>query len=181
MAGKVITIRLRWWMHLVMLLCLPVVAILGAGMGHSGLRLLSQGGGWWKGLILLACATFMAFVVVLLLNRIFAFRIEIDPHGLRLVGNFWSHTMTWEEITRIEKRHNFRAPGYHVEIAVDGSRLPRRHWSNLWWDRYQIPFGMEKDAGRLSEYLRRKRREALKRQAAAQIVEAQACAAAQSQ
>lgn len=163
-----IIVRLRWWMHLFMLLSLPVFAILGATMWSSGLGLFSQAGGWWKGLILVACAIFMLFVVVLLLNRLFAFRIEIYPHGLRLVGNFWSHRMTWQEIMRIEKCQNFRAPGYHVEIEVDGSGLPRRHWSNLWWKRYQIPFGMEKDAGKLTAYLKRKRREALKCQQAAQ-------------
>lgn len=167
MAEGVIVIRQRWWMHLLMLLCLPVVAILGVVMGQAGLGLFAQAGGWWKGSFLMASAAFMLFVVVLLLNRLFTFRLEIYPHGLRLVGSFWSHRMTWQEITRIEKRHNFRAPGYHVEIEVDGSRLPRRHWSNLWWARYQIPFGMEKDAGTLTDYLRRKRREALRRQEAA--------------
>jgi hypothetical protein len=162
-----IVIRQRWWGHLAVMLCLPVVALLGAAMAWAGIGLFAEAGGWWKGVILLAFATFMMFVVVGLLNHLFTFRVEIYPHGLRLAGNFWSHRMTWQEITRIEKRHNYRAPGYHVEIEVDGSRLPRRHWSNLWWARYQIPFGMEKDAGRLAEYLRRKRREALKRQQAA--------------
>ncbi|WP_143738117.1 hypothetical protein [Erythrobacter donghaensis] len=159
-----IIIRQRWWGHLAVLLCLPIFGILAAAMASSGFALFAKPGGWWRGLIILGGAGLMLLIVVLQLNHLFAFRLEIYPHGLRLAGNFWSHRITWQEITRIEKRHNYRAPGYHVAIEVDGSRLPRRHWSNLWWARYQIPSGMEKGAGELTDYLKRKRREALKRQ-----------------
>ena len=163
-----IIIRQRWWAHLGALVGLLIVGAFAAAMGWAALDLLAEAGGWWRGPLLLALALLMLLIAAILLNHLFTFRLEVYPHGLRLVGNFWSHRMTWQEIVRIEKRRNYRAPGYHVEIEVDGSRLPRRHWSNLWWARYQIPSGMEKGAGELAAYLKRKRREALRREEAAQ-------------
>lgn len=69
------------------LVCLPVVATLGAVMGWAGLVLFAEAGGWWRGLSLMAGAAFMLFVVVLLLNNLFSLRLEIDAEGLRMNGN----------------------------------------------------------------------------------------------
>jgi hypothetical protein len=165
-AGPII-IRQRWWGHLVVLFCLPIVATLGVVFGSAGIGLFGEAGGWWKGLFLIAGAVFMLFVVVFLLNNLFTFRLEIDARGLRMVGNFWTHDLAWQEITRTEKSHNNRAPGYHVHVMVDGSRYPRRHWSNLWFAGYGIPSLMEKGATDLAAYLKRKRRDALRPQRAA--------------
>lgn len=163
MAGEVIVIRMRVWGHLLLLFCLPIFAGLAAVMAWAGLGLFGEAGGWWKGLLLLASAVFMLFVVMLLLNAIFTYRLEIGAGGLRMVGNFWTHSLSWPEITRIERRLNLRGIGYHVAIEVDGSRLQPRHWSGLWASGYQIPTPMEKGPIELTAYLKRKRRDYLRR------------------
>ncbi len=167
MNGAAAIIRMRWWGHLLLLFYLPVCTGLAAGMCFAGVDLLSQAGGWWKSLFVLASAGFMLFIVVLLLNGIFATRLEIGPTGLRMIGNFWTLSLHWSEITAIRRRINLRGIGYHVHIEVDGSNLPRRHWSGLWSVGYMIPTAMEKGPRELAAYLQRKRRDYLK-QAAAQ-------------
>ncbi|MCZ8369534.1 MAG: hypothetical protein O9293_06125 [Porphyrobacter sp.] len=163
MSDKVTVIRMRWWGYLMLLFCIPIFAILTAAMGFAGLRLIGEAGGWWKGLLLLASAIFMLFLEVLLLNVLFTYRLEIGASGLRIIGNFWTHSLSWTEITRIERRINLKGIGYHVAIEVDGSRLPRRHWSGLWASGYQIPTPMAKVPTELAAYLKRKRREYLRR------------------
>ncbi len=106
----------------------------------------------------------MGFAFVVALNAQLTYRVELGSRGLRIIGNLYTHDITWEEITRIYRRHNFRLPGYHVGIEVDGTNLPRRHWSNLWLAGYFIHPGMEKGGIALSAYLKRKRREYLKRE-----------------
>ena len=49
--------------------------------------------------------------------------------------------------------------GHHVLIEVDGSHLPRRHWSRLWSTGYQIPAMMEQRPSELVGWLQRKRRD----------------------
>ncbi|WP_285710077.1 hypothetical protein [Erythrobacter oryzae] len=157
-------IRMRWWGHLLLLVCLPVFTGLAAAMGFAGLDLLNEAGGWWKGPLMLASAGLMLFVVMLLLNGLLTYRLEVDPSGLRLIGNFWTISLRWSEITAIRRRINLRGIGYHVHIEVDGSNLPRRHWSGLWSLGYMIPTAMEKGPRELAAYLKRKRSEALKRE-----------------
>jgi hypothetical protein len=163
MSAKVTTIRTRWWGHVLFalpLLILPPICIV---MVSAGIDLLDDPGGWWKAAIIIAGAGMFLLALLLILNVMLTYRIEIDSRSLRLVGNFWTHAISWEEITRISKRLNPRAIGYHVLIEVDGSRLPRRHWSRLWAAGYQIPTPMEKGPAELTAYLQRKRREYLNR------------------
>jgi hypothetical protein len=166
MPGKVITIRRRWWAHLLMLIPLCVFPVLSAVMAMAAFAILAEPGGWWRAPILLAGAGVMGLAFLLALNVLFFYRVELDQRGLRIIGNLWTHDLTWNEITLITKRHNFRATGYHVGIKVDGSNLPVRHWCNLWMKGYFIHPGMEKGGIALTAYLKRKRREALKRQQA---------------
>ncbi len=160
--GSVTVLRMRWWGHLLLLFCLPVFGGLSAAMGIAGLDLLGEAGEWWKGIFLLVGAGFMLFVMVLLLNGLFTYRLEIGPMGIRMIGNFWTFSLGWSEITRISRRANVRGIGYHVHIEVDGSNLPRRHWSRLWSLGYMIPTPMEKGPAELTAYLKRKRRENIK-------------------
>jgi hypothetical protein len=141
------------------------MALFGA-MGWAGIGILSKPDGWWVGPLLMLLSSLLMTVTVVLLNALFTYRVEIDARGLRIIGNFYTHDLTWQEITLIQKRHNYRAPGYHVRIEVDGSRAPRRHWSNLWLTGYFVHPGMEKGGIELTAYLKRKRREYLKSQRA---------------
>ena len=166
MAAGVITIRRRWWAHLLGLIMLPLFVTLGVVMGLAGFTILPEPGGWWRSPLALAGSGvgFMASAVAL--NALFTYRVELDARGLRIIGNLYTHDITWDEITSITKRHNYRAPGYHVGIEVDGSNLPRRHWCNMWINGYLILPGMEKGGIALTAYLKRKRREYMKRQQA---------------
>ena len=166
MSGQITVIRMRWWGHLVLALGIPVFGTLGATLGWSGLVALGHPGGWWKFALLSILAALMLLVVVILLNMLFTYRLVIDAPGLRLVGNFWTHQVTWQEIEHITKRSNPRGVGYHVHLEVDGSNLPRRHWSGLWFAGYQIPTAMEKGPTELTAYLKRKQRDYLNRQQA---------------
>ncbi|OZA92335.1 MAG: hypothetical protein B7X57_08465 [Erythrobacter sp. 34-65-8] len=166
MSGKVTVIRMRWWGHLLFVFPLLFLPPIGVAMGSAGIDLLNEPGGWWKGPIIIAGAGVFLFAGVLMLNLLFTFRLEIDSRSLRLVGNLWTHDISWREITRISKVHNPRGIGYHVLIEVDGSRLPRRHWHRLWLAGYQIPTPMDKHPTELAAYLKRKWREALRRQQA---------------
>lgn len=167
MTGKVITIRRRWWAHLVILIPVFVFPVLSAVMAMAAIEILAEPGGWWRGPLLLVCACGMGLAFIIALNALFFYRVELDPRGLRIIGHLWTHDLTWQEITRIYRRHNYRIPGYHVGIEVDGSNLPRRHWCNFWLAGYFIHPGMEKGGTALTAYLKRKRREALKRHAEA--------------
>ena len=166
MSGKVTVIRMRWWGHLLFVLPLLILPPIGIAMGSAGFDLLDEPGGWWRAPILIAGAIVFIAAGVLMLNFLLTYRLEIDSRSVRLVGNLWTHDISWQEITCISKRHNPRSFGYHVLIEVDGSRLPRRHWHRLWVAGYQIPAPMEKGAAELVAYLNRKRRDYLKRQRA---------------
>lgn len=163
MASGVITIRRRWWGHLLMLVPLAVFPVLCAVMAMAAVDILAEPGGWWRAPILLTGSGVMGLAFVIALNALFTYRVELDARGLRIIGNLYTHDITWNEITQITKRHNYRAPGYHVGIEVDGSNLPVRHWCNLWVKGYLIHPGMEKGGIALTAYLKRKRREYLKR------------------
>jgi hypothetical protein len=163
--GKVITIRRRWWAHLLVLPPLGVLPVLCAVMAMAAYDILPEPGGWWRAPLLLLGSGVMGLAFIIALNASFFYRVELDGRGLRIIGNLYTHDLTWAEITLIYRRHNFRVPGYHVGIEVDGSNLPRRHWCNLWLAGYFIHPGMEKGGTALTAYLKRKRREYLKAQA----------------
>ncbi len=127
--------------------------------------------------MLLAGAGVMGLAAVIAHNALFSYRTRLATRGLRIVGNLTTHDLPWQEITLIAKRRNHRIPGYHVGIKVDGSRLPRRHWYNLWFAGYFIHPGMEKGGSALSAYLKRKRRECLNRQQTAAQTAAQTAGA----
>ncbi len=174
MSSSVIVIRRRWWAHLLMMIPVTIFPVLCGLVALASAGILPEAGGWWKAPLLLAGSGVMGLAAVIALNALFTYRVELDTRGLRIVGNLYTHDLTWQEITLITKRHNHRIPGYHVGIKVDGSRLPRRHWCNLWFAGYFIHPGMEKGGIALSAYLKRKRREFLKRpQTAAQTAEAE--------
>ncbi len=125
MSGKVTVIKMRWWGHFAAICIVAGFGTLAAAMGWAGIGLLAAPDGSWKGLLLIFSAAFMLFPVLVHLNVLFTYRLEIGAMGLHMVGNFWTHHFTWQEITRISKRLNYRALGYHVLIEVDGSHLPR--------------------------------------------------------
>lgn len=149
-----------------MLVPLGIFPVLCVLMAMAAAGILAEPGGWWRAPILLIGSGVMGLAFVIALNALFTYRVELDARGLRIIGNLYTHDITWNEITLIYKRHNFRVPGYHVGIEVDGSNLPLRHWCNLWVKGYFIHPGMEKGGIALTAYLKRKRREYLKRQQA---------------
>lgn len=164
MSGKITVIRMRWWGHGLVLFSLIVLTLLGTAMGIAGLDLLRAPGESWKGVFLLGSAAFFLLIGVMLLDLLFTYRLEVDRRGLRIIGNFWRREFVWEEVTRMTVRPNPRGIGYHVLIEVDGTHLPRRHWSRLWLAGYQLPTPMEKGPRALAAFLKRKRQEALKTQ-----------------
>jgi hypothetical protein len=163
MSDKLTVIKMRWWGHLGVIFIVAIFGTLAAGMGWGGIGLLTAPDGSWRGLLLILFAAMMLYIVLIPLNTLFTYRLEIGASGVKMAGNFWTHHFTWQEITRIRKRLNYRALGYHVLIEVDGSNLPRRHWTHLGAGGYQIPTPMEKGPTELTAYLKRKRREYLKR------------------
>jgi hypothetical protein len=162
-ASEVIVIRRRWWAHLLMLVLFPVLPVLAVVMALAAADIVSEPGGWWRALLLLMGTGVMGLASLVALNALFTYRVELGAKGLKIIGNLYTHDITWDEITLITKRHNYRVPGYHVGIEVDGSHLPQRHWCNLWMKGYMIHPGMEKGGIALTVYLKRKRREYLKR------------------
>ncbi|OBV12656.1 hypothetical protein [Erythrobacter dokdonensis] len=167
MSAKVVIIRMRWWGHMLNIFALLFVAPLGLVIGSAGIAQLNEPGSWWKAPILMASGGTFLLAAVLLLNTLFTYRLEIDSRSLRLIGNLWTHDISWQEITCIAKHPNPKGFGYHVLIEVDGSRLPRRHWHRLWVAGYQIPTPMGKGPTELTAYLNRKRRDYLRRVQAA--------------
>jgi hypothetical protein len=159
MSGKVTIVRMRWWGNLALLFVLAVASALGMTVGREGVDVLDQTGGWWRGPILMAGSVCMLAVSLMLLNMLFTYRIEIDNMGVRLIGNFWTHDITWAEIVRTSKRSNLDGFGHHVLIEVDGTNLPCRHWTRFWAAGYQIPPMMEKGSGELASLLVHKKRE----------------------
>ncbi len=163
MSPPVIVIRRRWWGHLLMLVPAAVFPVPCGLLAMASAQILFQPGGWWKAPLLLAASGVLGLAVVIALNALFTYRLELDSRGLRIIGNLYTHDLRWQEITLIAKRHNhYLAPGYHVGIKVDGSNLPRRHCRNLWFAGYFIHPGKEKGGIALSAYLKRKRLDYLK-------------------
>lgn len=165
MTAGPIVIRRRWWAHLLNLAMTVVIGCLAAVMILAVWTMLPGPGGWWKAPLFALGAWVMVLGCVTGLNALFTYRVELDSADLRIKGNLYTHRLRWDEIVSIRKRHNFRVPGYHVEIQVDGSNNPPRHWCNLWFKGYFIHPGMEQGGAALSTYLTRKRRENLKRAA----------------
>ncbi|WP_374527396.1 hypothetical protein [Novosphingobium sp.] len=167
-AGSIV-IRRHWWAHLLNLVMTVVIGCLAAVMILAVLTKLPGEGGWWKPPLFALGAWVMVVGFIVGLNALFVYRVELDSAGLRIVGNLYCHRLRWNEIVSIRKRHNFRVPGYHVEIQIDGSQNPARHWCNFWVKGYFIHPGMEKGGAALSSYLTRKKREYLKRADEAQV------------
>ena len=165
MPARAIVIRRRWWAHLVTLLPTFVTGFLAAVIFPAAWGALPGPGGWWKGPLLALAASAMVLILVTGLNALFTYRVEVDHQGLRIRGNLYTHDLRWDEIVSISKRHNHRIPGYHVEIQVDGSNNPPRHWSNFWLKGYFIHPGMEMGGIKFAAYLSRKKRDYHKRTA----------------
>lgn len=163
MARQDIVIRRRWWAHLMTLYVAAVMVFLAWVALFAIQSVFLKTGWWWKSAIFMAIFAFMLHGIVVATNAMFRYRVIVGRDGLRIKGNFYSHDIRWEEIETIRKRNNFRVPGYHVEIHVDGSNNPKRHWCNYWTKGYFIHPGMEKGGIALASYLNRKRREALRR------------------
>lgn len=123
---------------------------------------------WWKVPLALLLAYPFLLAMVIGLNSLFRYRVEVRPEGLLIAGNFYSHDLRWDEITSIHARPNHRAPGWHVGIFVDGSNNPRRHWCNLWFAGYYIHPLMEHGGKDLVRYLNARRREWARRQSPAE-------------
>jgi hypothetical protein len=166
MRAGVIVIRRLWWAHVLGLIITPVLITLAIALAWAGFQVLPKPDGWWAAPLLLIGSSVTGLVVAIAINSLFTYRVELDVRGLRIIGNLYTHDILWGEITAITKRHNFRIPGYHVGIAVDGSHLPQRHWSNLWLKGYVIHPLMDRGGIALTAYLKRKRRDYLKLQRA---------------
>jgi hypothetical protein len=154
----VIVICRRWWAHLLTFLLTPWFAVLPWLILRVVPKKLAEPD-WWlvPALVLLSWPFLVAFVTGI--NAICRYRVEVAPIGLRIIGNLYTHDLHWSEISDIHPRPNYRAPGYHVGIKVDGSRSAKRHWCNLWFSGYYIHPGMNKGGKELSRYLNAKRRE----------------------
>lgn len=163
MAVGVTVIRRRWWLHIIALICGPAYVAMAIGFAFASIVLSSRPDGWWVSPLLGLLSAIFGLLVIIVFNSLFTYRVEMDGNGLRIIGNFYTHDLTWEEITRIYPRPNYRLPGYHVGIEVDGSRRPRRHWSNLWFAGYFIHPGMDKGGKELAADVKRRRSASLRR------------------
>lgn len=163
MTGLPIVIRRRWWGHLLNLLVTAGLICLCATIAWAFLSVSQQPASWWKALLLAMGLAVLLLGSIVGLNALFTYRVEVDARGLRIIGNLYTHALDWDEIVSIRKRPNYRVPGFHVEIQVDGARNPRRHWCNLWMTGYHIHPGMEKGGSALAAWLNRKKREYTKR------------------
>jgi Bacterial PH domain len=94
-------------------------------------------------LVLIIMPTLLLFTCILLLDRGFRYRVILNFDGLEVRGLIFRRMIRWDEIVSIEARPNFRLPGYYAAIYVDGSNLPKRHWSNLWFGGYDMAPYME--------------------------------------
>jgi hypothetical protein len=157
-------VQRTWWAKLVTTLVLPIVMLLSAGFlyllfnidqfhpffGGPGLnpkgpfQYLPSGLNAVIGLlVLITLPTLLLFTCVLLLDSGFRYRAILNLDGVEVRGLIFRHKIRWDEIVSIEARPNFRLPGYYAAIYVDGSNLPRRHWSSLWIGYYGIAPFME--------------------------------------
>lgn len=151
-----IVIRRRWWANLLVITFIPVFGGI-AGFAFFGLPLAIAKQQWTAAAILPVVALVFSVALLIALNSLLSYRLELDRDGLRIVGNLYSHRLLWSEIATIRPRHNYRIPGFHVEIQVDGSNNPRRHWSNFWFAGYYVHPLMERGGKDLTRYLLRKR------------------------
>ncbi len=157
-AGEPIVIRRRWWANLLVVILLPVFSAVSF-FAIAGLPLALSKGQWGAAAILPMVAFVFSLGVMIALNSLLFYRVVVDHDGVQIVGNLWSHNLLWSEIETIRPRSNYRVPGYHVEIQVDGSNNPRRHWCNFWLAGYFIHPLMERGGKDLTRYLNRKRAE----------------------
>lgn len=106
----------------------------------------------------------LLFVLVLLINTLPPYRLEVDAEGFRVRGLLYDRVFHWSEIERIDVRANHRLPGNHAFILVDGSHRPRRNWEQLGLKGYQIAPGNDLAGLELVRYLRRRHADWRKRQ-----------------
>jgi hypothetical protein len=94
-------------------------------------------------LTLIIMPTLFLLACILLLDRGFYYHVTLALNGIEIKGLLLHRLIRWDEITKIEAKPNFRLPGYYAAIYVDGSNLPIRHWSSLWFGYYDIAPFME--------------------------------------
>jgi hypothetical protein len=160
---EAISIRRRWWANVLIALITPVFAAVFC-FAVWGFPMALARHEWVAAAFLPPIAYVFGTGLLIALNSVFFYRVELDREELRMIGNFYTHRLLWSEIATIRPRSNYRIPGYHVEIQVDGSNNPRRHWSNFWMLGYFIHPLMERGGKDLTRYLLSKRAEWRRRQ-----------------
>lgn len=164
-AKPIRTIYWRWWMYVLVLIVLPILSVMTYFAGIGAWEAMRDGR-FLAAIFLPLIAFIFATTALIIVNRLLGYKVEVWPDGMRIVGFLYSHRLDWAEIIDISPHHNFRVPGYHVGILVDGSNNPQRHWSNFGFKGYYTAAGMTMGGKDLSAYLNRKRNEWLKRSSA---------------
>lgn len=157
-AHKAIVIRRLWWANLIVVPLIPIFAGFTA-FGMIGLPLAAVQGKWLALAMMPPTVITFGLGTLAAINSAFFYRLEIDRDEIRIVGNLFTQQIMWSEVTAIGARLNFRVPGYHVHILVDGSNNPPRHWSNFWALGYFVHPFMQRGGKDLARYLSRKRGE----------------------
>ncbi|WP_260484333.1 PH domain-containing protein [Sphingomicrobium flavum] len=155
-------IRPPWWSYLFRffgwLICLFLLIVLTMTMIN---RPMTDGALGWLGSGLFG-ATLM-FALTIITNTLPPYHVAVDADGVRINGLLHCRHIRWSEIREIQERFNYRLPGKHAFILVDGSNLPERNWEQLWLKGYPIAGYAGMSGPELVRYLRRRHREWKKR------------------
>ncbi|WP_265563388.1 hypothetical protein [Sphingomicrobium arenosum] len=146
-------VRPRWWASVLRAvtaaaLLIVIAVILIASWSDGGVSL-------WGRMYATTLAAALLVAAIVIVNALPPSRVEIDEECIAIIGLLYDRHIHWSEVERIEQRPNYRLPGDHVLILVDGSRLPRRRWDRFWIAGYQIPPGNDLAADKLAATLRR--------------------------
>lgn len=157
MNSRATKIYSRWWTVPVRLVTAAICGMLLYAV-YYGVSSTAEpiGVGGWVALLMFCGSVTMGLAGSLLgLNS----RLEIDRDGFSILGLVGRRHFAWSEIVEIGFMSNYKVPGYHVAIRVDGSRNPKVHPLAFWNSTYRVPPGMEMGGIELSRYLARRWRQ----------------------
>lgn len=105
-------------------------------------------------------SAFFLLATVIGVDRSIGYRLILDAEGFTVRGLLFTRQFRWNEVTEFSARLNYRLPGYYASWSVDGSNMPRRHWSSLWFGFYEVPPLMAYGGKELTRLLRHAKRRA---------------------
>lgn len=152
-----LTIHRRTWAQAMTLIVCAALLLLPAVMLKVTMEVESDP---FMVLIVALLSAIFLLATVIGIDRSIGYRLILDTEGFTARGLLFTRQFRWTEVTEISARPNYRLPGYFASWSVDGSNMPRRHWSSLWFGFYEVPPLMTYGGKELTRFLRHAKRRA---------------------